>query len=153
MGERRWRSVGEGVAVAGVIVSLIFVGFELRQSTVTARAEAYQEIGLTIAEFWYNDALNPELIEITWRAEAGDSLSATELHQARSRLNAILRLWETLWLNVDTGALPPEAMHRMGSWSQMCENPLFRRDWDSFFGPRLGEGFVNYVTETCGLSS
>ena len=101
------------MAAAGVIVSLIFVGFEIRQSTVAARAEAYQEIGLTIAEFWYNDALNPELMEVTWRAEAGDSLSASELHRARARLNSILRIWETLWLSVDTRALPPEVMQRM----------------------------------------
>jgi hypothetical protein len=68
-------------------------------------------------------------------------------------LNAILRIWETLWLNVDTRALPPEAMYRMGSWSQMCDNPLFTRDWDSFFRDRLGEGFKDYVTETCGFRS
>jgi hypothetical protein len=152
MPEPRWRSIAETVAAAGVIFSLIFVGFQIRQSTIQARAQAYQEIGLTVAEFWYNDALNPGLLVLERRVAAGDSLSADELQQFRSRMVSILRLWETLWLNVEAGALPPEALGQMGSWRNTCDFPSLREDWDSYFQVRVGETFADYVVKTCGLS-
>ena len=41
----------ETLGMLGVIASMIFVGFEIRQSNVQARAAAYQAIGVATAEF------------------------------------------------------------------------------------------------------
>ncbi len=153
-GTRR-RALAEGAAAVGVIVSLVFVGFEVRQNTVAARAQAYQEIGLTVAQFWHDDASNPQLLEILQRANDPDSqvaagLTPVELDQARSLLTAILRLWETLFLNIQIGSLPAEAMDQMGNWYAVCRWPLMAREWD-FFREQLGDDFESYVGETCGL--
>lgn len=44
------RQIVEIFGVLAVVISLIFVGLELRQSTIASRAAAYQEIGLATSE-------------------------------------------------------------------------------------------------------
>ena len=149
------RAVAEGVAAVGVIVSLVFVGFEVRQNTVAARAQAYQEIGLVVAQSWHDDASNPALLEIIQRANDPDSLvfaglTAIELRQAQGFTMGILRMWETLFLNIEIGALPPEAMQQLGNWHVVCSQSLLSREWD-FFRRNLGDAFRRYLVETCGL--
>jgi len=46
------REIGEVVAVLGVMASLAFVGLELRESRISARATAYQELGIAVADNW-----------------------------------------------------------------------------------------------------
>jgi hypothetical protein len=54
---RRWlspkssRAVRQMAAAAGVIISLAFVGMQIRESNLQARAAAYQAIGIATAEF------------------------------------------------------------------------------------------------------
>ena len=43
------RRLSEMLAAVGVIGSLVFVGQEIRQSNIQARAAAYQEIGIATA--------------------------------------------------------------------------------------------------------
>src|SRR5439155_7506205 len=54
---RRWlspmssRTARQTLAAAGVITSLVFVGMQIRESNIQARAAAYREIGISTAEF------------------------------------------------------------------------------------------------------
>ena len=43
------KAIREALAALGVIASLLFVGFEIRQNTMVARASAYQAIGVATA--------------------------------------------------------------------------------------------------------
>ena len=44
------RTFGEIVAVIGILLGLVFVGWEIRQNNRFAQAAAYQEIGFTTME-------------------------------------------------------------------------------------------------------
>ena len=58
------RTIAETVAVSSVVLSLIFVGVELRQNTNVAKASSYREITDGLAEqriFWASD---PEVTTI-----------------------------------------------------------------------------------------
>jgi hypothetical protein len=43
--------IRQSVAAAGVVASLAFVGLQIRQSNIQARAAAYQAIGIATSEF------------------------------------------------------------------------------------------------------
>ena len=45
------RTIRQSVAALGVITSLAFVGMQIRESNIQARAAAYQAIGISTAEF------------------------------------------------------------------------------------------------------
>ncbi len=49
MSKRSIRDVGEAVALLGVIASLVFVGLEIRENRIAARAAAYRELGIAVA--------------------------------------------------------------------------------------------------------
>ena len=38
---KEWNEIAELVGIAAIVVSLVFVGYELRQSTAIARSDAY----------------------------------------------------------------------------------------------------------------
>ena len=46
------KAVRETFTSLGVIASMIFVGLEIRQNTMVARAAAYQEMGFGAADRW-----------------------------------------------------------------------------------------------------
>jgi hypothetical protein len=112
------RALGELFALVGVILSLIFVGLELRQSTIASRAAAYQEVGIATANIWYLQASNPELNEIFWQAVSNEdgysNLSESDKRIFLSHQVATLRLYETVYLQVEQGLLERSALESLG---------------------------------------
>jgi hypothetical protein len=53
------KEVREVVGFAGVVASLVFVGVEIRQNTVTARAAAYQAMGEAVSDSWIGVSDDP----------------------------------------------------------------------------------------------
>lgn len=68
MPERSLRDVGEAVALLGVIASLVFVGLELRETRIAARAAAYQELGIAVAENWMGRASDRVINDLAYVA-------------------------------------------------------------------------------------
>lgn len=92
------RTIRQSVAAAGVIASLAFVGLQIRQSNIQARAAAYQAIGIATSGDW----------------ERWERL-----------LSADLRMLETVLLQVDQGLLPQNAITRLGyNWGPILSNWL-----------------------------
>ena len=56
------KAIRETLAALGVIASMVFVGLEIRQSNVQARAAAYQAIGIASAEAHDNWAHDRQFI-------------------------------------------------------------------------------------------
>jgi hypothetical protein len=66
----------EIVGVIAVVASLVFVGYEIRQNTVTARAAAYQAIGVATATAFDSWAHDEQLVLISYKS--ADELSAAD---------------------------------------------------------------------------
>jgi hypothetical protein len=109
------RKVSEILAAAGVIGSMLFVGYELRQSNLQARASAYQAIGTATAEFHsdWSDELLRQSVE-TQYAEAVARWDPVEWERYLRHNLAGLRLAEMVMLQIDQKLLPPDAMERLG---------------------------------------
>lgn len=105
----------ELVGIFGILVSLIFVGIELRNSNLQARAAAFQAIGIATSEFHQtmDDRLNL-LYEQAFDEEALKTWSFADWLAVDRRLRADLRLFETALLQVEQGLLGDEAIVNLG---------------------------------------
>lgn len=139
MNPEKLKAYVELVGIFGIILSLVFVGIELRNSNIQAKAAAFQAIGIATAEFHQNfdDRLNV-LYEQSFDAEALKAWSYEDWLAADRSVRADLRLFETALLQVEQGLLDEEAIVTLGfvgfgeNW---LTNPAAACLW-----PRVSEG-------------
>ena len=114
-----------------MILSLVFVGMQIRESNIQARAGAYREIGISTAEFHrgFTARMNrvateseyPEAVK-RWTLEDWETMERIE--------TADLRMLEMLQLQVEQGLLPPDAVARLGyHWGPILSNPAIACIW------------------------
>ena len=115
MNSEKLKAYVELVGIFGILVSLIFVGIELRNSNVQARAAAFQAIGIATSEFHQtmDDRLNL-LFEQAFDEEALQTWSYADWLATDRRVRADLRLFETALLQVEQGLLGEEAIVNLG---------------------------------------
>ena len=142
------RALGEIVAVASVVLSLLFVGLQFRQSTIASKAAAYQELGIATAELLHSLSANGELHNIIDQAASSgldgiNGMSPSDLSRAKDWTEGTLRLYEAIYLQVQQGLLEPEALEYLG-WAGFREGELLRNMW-----PHVKDGappeFADYI--------
>jgi hypothetical protein len=98
----------ENLAAVGVMVSLLFVGIQIRESNLQARAAAYQAIGIATSEFHRSfDARMNRLVTESDYPEAVQRWTLADWETTQRLYVADLRMLETILLQVDQGLLPP----------------------------------------------
>ncbi len=150
------RVIAEAIALIGVVLSLVFIGMELRQNAVAARAAAYQDLGIAVTELWMAAATNRDLSDAWGRVLMADSASWSEFDPSDRLLVtnyfvAILRLYETTFLQVEEGLLDAEALESLGWGTFREDHPLWRLwpDVQEFVTPE----FAAYLeTPLCQLT-
>lgn len=139
MNSEKLKAYIELVGIFGILVSLIFVGIELRNSNVQAKAAAFQAIGIATSEFHQtmDDRLNL-LYEQAFDEKALKTWSYSDWLAVDRRLRADLRLFETALLQVEQGLLGEETIVNLG-FAAFGENflsiPAVACLW-----PRLSQG-------------
>src|ERR1700745_1154522 len=109
------RTIRQSVAAAGVVASLAFVGMQIRQSNIQARAAAYQAIGIATSEFHRSfDARLNRLVTESEYPEAVHRGTRADWDSVARMITADLRLLETILLQVEQGLLPADATARLG---------------------------------------
>ena len=124
------KSIAEAIGVLALVLSLVFVGLEIRQNNSIARAAAYQSIGITTAEMWMNIAFEEDAARAAWLTPI-DSLDAMGWVIQNGVWTAWTRMTETLLLQVEQGLLPQDALDRLGygSFNQVLNDPQFACLW------------------------
>ena len=125
------KSTREAVAAIGVILSLLFVGLELRQNTLAVRATALNDLATGSRDWVLAIASNPELAAVMVDWLAGEELDRTEGLMARSTIIALLRNVENVYLLVEAGAVDESALGSYGFSSSggPFDSPLFANYW------------------------
>lgn len=149
MPKRSIRDIGEAIALVGVVASLVFVGLELRQNRISARAAAYQELGIAIADNWMGRANDRALNDLVRVASTADSATWAEVGESdryllRSYVAANLRLHETVYLQVEQGLLEPDALDTLG-WTYFLDSTLLLRMWPDVRA-LVTPAFADYLT-------
>ncbi len=147
------KAIREILATVGVVASLVFVGFEIRQNTVAARAAAYQAIGIATASAFESWAHDRQFLSLSQKAPS--DMDSTDWLQSATKMTAFARLAETVLLQVEQGLLPSDAMERLGyrGWMTIFEDtkaacmwPFIRRGVSSSFREFVeGQGNVNAI--------
>jgi len=142
------RTLGESIAVLGVVLSLIFVGMELRQNTIASRSAAFQELGIATAQGWLEMSQNRELSDIVQLASSGpggyDQLSASDAAILRAYLLSFIRLSETIYLQIEQGLLDEAAFDTLGYGDSTFGNIAVEEAWPDM-KPLITPSFASYV--------
>jgi len=153
MNEDRTRGrIGEAVAALGVVLSLVFVGYEIRQNTQLSKAAALQgqaELGAEIALSWIED---DEVIRLLTKIQSGALPPDFDEHEnakirlmylallrsaeIRYRLNALDILDDTSVLGGSATAL--RVPYLAASWGTLkaAVSADFAEQFESDFGLR-----------------
>ncbi len=138
----------EVLGAVGLIASLVFVAFEIRQNTLAARAAALQEIGIATAEMWGEIARDPLMLRTAQRSDIATSdWSADDWTRHFAQMVAWSRLAETGLLQVREGLLPPSSLDLLGYantkyWRNRPANYCL---WEYRLRAFVSEEFADYV--------
>jgi hypothetical protein len=119
------KSLRETLAVVGVIGSMAFVGMQIRESNIQARAAAYSAIGIATSEFHRSfDAHLNRLVTESDYPEVVQKWTLADWESMQRIYTADLRMFETILLQVEQGLLPADAMVRLGyNWGPILTSP------------------------------
>lgn len=143
------RLISELVAAIGVIGSMAFVGLQIRDSNLQARAAAYQSIGIATSEFHrsFDERMNRLATESDY-PEAVQRWTLADWETHERMITADLRMLETILLQVDQGLLPPDATERLGyNWGPALANPAFACSWPEL-KLQTGPSVRRYIEES-----
>jgi hypothetical protein len=128
-----WKDPLELVGIAAIVVSLVFVGYELRQSTAIARSDAYNSFTNQFFELASNAALDERMSGLIARVNQGalpGDFKVEEQVSIRMYQAAAVRVWEGLFRSVQAGVLPEEALDSAAN-GIVINNNFFRSTWAS----------------------
>ena len=130
------RGIGGAIAAAGVIVSLVFLGIEVRQNTNATRSATVQALAALSFEFTMRMSEDPNWIRIeVYLGQAGTSrndLTAEDRRIQELKYTAALRIMENRLRQYQLGTITePEITQLGGGARAFYSNPAFREWWAS----------------------
>ena len=144
----------ELIATVGVLVSLVFVGLELRQNTSVARAQARNDLA-SLSQDWLlvlgQDPAANRAWRGSWYDDAPGGLSAVEESQAYYMMIALVRRLEVAYFHHQEGLIPEEALANYGMDSPVFESPDFRVEFWPGVRENFDPDFVSFFESLQGL--
>ena len=133
------KGIGQLLSAAAVVLSLLFVGLEVRQNTVAQRAETRQALADASTGFMENLVQDADLWEAwvvrwNWSNERFDrvevpSLTAIDSMKAEIAMRGLLRNAENVYLQYREGAIDQSALGTYGFAGGVWNSPQFREYW------------------------
>ena len=148
-----WSDIAEIAATAVVIVTLVFVGLEVRQNTKAVESSAAQAVHENFASWYSSVQSDPTLFDISIRAmQDYSSVSEVEKGQFIAMFMAFSAHTQNAFYKWKEGSLSPELWR---GWEQVSLNFYGTPGGKAFWAERgymFGEEYRNYV-ETKILTS
>jgi hypothetical protein len=146
------------LSATAVVLSLLFVGLELRQNTRAQRAQTRQELANASRELLLTIAANPSVARAysaMYGAQGGFSdstVSQLDSLQARYVMFANLRNIENVWLQYRAGIVGEEVLTTYAfSTSRLYQTTAFRQAWECGWSRVFDTDFVRAFEEANGL--
>ena len=130
---KEWNEIAELVGIAAIVVSLVFVGFELRQSTAIARSDAYSSFSSQFLDLVSDAALDERMSRLISQVNKGalpGDFKPEDQVSIRMYQGAAVRVWEGLFRSVQAGVLPEDALDSAAK-GMLINNAYFRSTWAS----------------------
>ena len=115
------RNTIELVSSGAVLLGLVFVGMELRQSTSTISAQATYDLNESANIVLLELTQNPQLAELVLKGNRDPtSLDANELYRYHSWVRIVLNIHEAAWLFNKKGLISEDEF--LGWKNSLCRN-------------------------------
>ena len=127
----RGRTFREGLAALGVIVSLVFVGYEIRQNTQVSRAAAIQGVtdqSLETILSWSEDEQAVTLLGRVLNGEVPADFTDYENTKLRLMYLASLRAAESRYRQMELGLVDDPTI--LGGSAAILRAPYLAERWD-----------------------
>jgi hypothetical protein len=129
------------VAALGVIGSLLFVGFEIRQNTEAVRGSTMQGIADQSLQFTLELSMDEDWLRLQERI-VGDSVPPSQLSPLeRRKLTWVLisssRIMENRFRQIQLGILDEDAIAQFGASRTWYGSWWYREWWDEVYTPEL----------------
>jgi len=141
------RTLVEIVGVVSVVISLVFVGMELRQNTdavQTANHFSLLELNMGVNEYYYQ---YPKLAQVWDRINTADESAFTDDQKADAawiRQN-MFDVWEAAFYSYESGQLDEELWQAWESAKIRNLKSAAAREWWDSSKDRFGIAFQRYV--------
>jgi hypothetical protein len=139
----QWAYIGQIVAAAAVVASLIYLGMQVRQSNVLSRAQTRQSMIQMGRE---------EILSVTpevFTAFTAHEISAEDKVNLHQWLTAMMRQREYEWLTRNDGVIDKQMFESYAGVIPMLLGPERARKWWTYHGHEhsFAPGFVAFVNE------
>ena len=141
------RNVIEAVGLAAVVLSLVFVGLEVNESTRATRSATAAETTATIAE-WYTALGGDQQVSSMMRGYIIDpqSLTLEERFQATMNFHALMLILQSSFYLEEEGTLTPQI--RQSMTKAITSEPGVRFYWEQRKPIFVNEEFVAFMEQT-----
>jgi hypothetical protein len=149
--ERQLSRVARMVSAGAVVLSLMFVGFEIRQNTAAQRAETRQGLAEASRQHIHMIASEPSLTEAylqIFPTRGGEryyrELTATDTARANLLMFGNLRNLENVYLQFREGVVDESVLNTYSFANLRYQTTSFRefwRRWSTMLDPRFVEAF------------
>lgn len=132
MRSEKWRPVVDAVGTVAVVVSLVYVGVQVRQNTAAIQTSTSQDIYELHQDRSLPELENPELAALLLRVErTPDQVSAVDSLRYRRHLNLNMNLQEAVYTNLLNGTLEEEmAAGWLDGMALIICRPWMREFWN-----------------------
>lgn len=146
--------IAEIVGGIGVVVSLVFVGLEIRSGSASEQARALLDLRLAIGEPQRSIASSPELGDLMQRGYLGyGDLDAAERYRFNLLAGNVLATYRTAF---EYGSLGLVSQEELSAWRfGVCSYlgfPGVRRVWRERWRGRYA-GFTEWVEADCAVAA
>jgi len=138
----------EVVSALAIVISLIFVGLQIRQNTRISEVNAYQELIIQISQLNQLKVENPGFAEIYHRLNAGEKLQpGTETEQAVAYLLIGFRHGDLAFRQYKNDLIDEESLNSaLSPVRAYLALPLGKEVWADL-NPVLAYDYVDYVNK------
>lgn len=139
-------SLIEAIGLAAVVLSLVFVGLEVNESTRATRSATAAETTATIAE-WYTALGNDQQASSVLRRFVTDpqSLTIDEQYQAVMNIHALMLILQSSFYLEEEGTLSPQI--RRSITTAMTSEPGIRFYWEQRKPIFVNEDFIVFIEQ------
>ena len=136
----------EAIGLAAVVLSLVFVGLEVNESTRATRSATAAETTATIAE-WYIALGNDQQASSVLRRFVTDpqSLTIDEQYQAVMNIHALMLILQSSFYLEEEGTLSPQI--RRSITTAMTSEPGIRFYWEQRKPIFVNEDFIAFIEQ------
>ncbi len=144
-------AVSEAFGVIAIVISLVFVGFQIRQNSNSVRMSAEMDVSKQFAG-WASLVVNNPNVGRIWDAAADDpgSLSDEDIRQFLWFVMELLLLYEAQFHMYLKGHISEESWDaKANMFLGLIRNPIVGKWWDTGLGP-FSSHFREYIEDNRG---